>query len=285
MLLEILVFTLCALGLVAVAWWLWKDRQNAHARAQANAELAALGVGVHGIAHDLQNLFSVIVSNLAMVHTLSPEETQQVLRDVEAAARSACVLVQAMRGNTGADPSRPGSLEGVVRLTVALLRGNKVPIDLKVDGDLPYFGSDADVVRLVQNLLFNAVREVRHIPRGRVRVSLTSQGLRISNPVRDPSRLDDSIYEEGVSHSGSTGKGLAIVRRSAAQLRWRVYHELRGHEVTFVVEPLQDARNTSGPRPAAALPPDQTSPRPIQHDASSADAPSANVDSTHISRS
>jgi signal transduction histidine kinase len=237
MLAELLVFTAFALILAGSAWWTWKERQDALARAQASAELAALGVGVHSIAHDLQNLFTVIVSNLASVSQLSPDEQHEALRDVEAAARSASVLVQAMRGNAPNSPGRPGSAEGVVRLTVALLRGNGVPIDLQIDGDLTYMGQDADAVRLVQNLLFNAVREASHISRARVRVELDRRGLRVRNPVRDPSQLDSRIYEEGVSHSGSSGKGLAIARRAAEQLSWVLRHEVHGMDVVFYVEP------------------------------------------------
>jgi signal transduction histidine kinase len=239
MLTELLAFTVFSLVLTGATWWAWKERQDALARAQANAELAALGVGVHGIAHDLQNLFTVIVSNLASVAHMTPEEQQQALRDVEAAARSACVLVQAMRGHGKGGQAHTGSVEGVTRLTVALLRGNGVPIDLCVEGDLPYTGEDADAVRLVQNLLFNAVREASHIPRARVRVEVDARGLRVANPVRDPSRLDARIYEDGVSHSGSTGKGLAIARRAAERLAWQLNHELRGNEVVFVVAPRE----------------------------------------------
>jgi len=60
--------------------------------------------------------------------------------------------------------------------------------------------------------------------------------LRISNPVRDPSLLDAGIWEQGVSRRGSSGQGLAIARRCADRIGWRLRHEVEGQRVCFIAE-------------------------------------------------
>ena len=126
------------------------------------------------------------------------------------------------------------SVEGIVRLAIALLRSQKTPIHLEVTGVLHYGGADIDALRVVQNLLVNAVREAARAE-GEVRVELADGVLRITNPVAHgvPARL----WEEGVSGASSTGLGLTIARDAARKIGWQLRHELDGSRVSFVVTP------------------------------------------------
>jgi signal transduction histidine kinase len=145
-----------------------------------------------------------------------------------------------------------GSTEAVVRLAVALLRRKGANIRLRLEGDLSYSGPDVDAVRVVHNLLFNAVREIQRIGGGAsVRIELRASGLSIANPVRDEARLSEKMYTRGASGEGSTGLGLAITRESAARVGWCVRHELREGHVWFFVEPDRQRTEQTPDRTAA----------------------------------
>lgn len=247
---QTLLFALFALLLGGAAWFSWRQRQIAQEQARMNDVLAALGRSIQDITHDLHNLVSLIIINVASASEMRPEEVPQMLADVEQGARTAVKLIQAIRGGIDRRPSQPGSVEGVVRLHVALLRRKRVPIHTTFEDDLPYHGLDADAVRVVQNLLFNAIREAEQVPSGAVTIELARGALRISNPVRAPERLDASIYARGVSGASSSGLGLGIAREAAERLGWSLRHEVVGRRVTFVVEP--DRRSKVPPRDEAA---------------------------------
>jgi signal transduction histidine kinase len=119
----------------------------------------------------------------------------------------------------------------------ALVQRTGVDVDLRLSGDLPFDGDDVDALRVVQNLMFNAARESRQHRDACVSVALHRGELRISNPCGADVVLDDSIYDAGTSHRGSTGLGLWSARDAARRLGWKVRHEVAEGRVTFVVVP------------------------------------------------
>ena len=239
MTLAAITFALFASLLGFAIWWVWQQRELARKQAEMNAELARLGQTVRSVAHDLDNLFAIVLANLSSAESLPPHEMKEMLSDVERAATSASRLVRAMRGAKAA-PHGMGSTEPILRLVVALLQRD-VSIVVDVRGDMPFRGSDSDALRVIQNLLVNAMREAKTIPGSSIDVTLDRTELRITNEVRDPTFLTDHIYRPGVTGRGSSGLGLAIARDAAAAIGWSIRHEVSGGRVTFVVSPSSGA--------------------------------------------
>jgi len=161
MLAEWLLFVFFGLFVGAIAWWTWRHGQMAQKQAKTDASLADLGREVGAISHDLQNLFAVILTNVSQANTLSDEDAEEALGDATTATQAANKLVRAMRRRTKTSAASEGSTEGLLRLTVAMLRSAGVRVSLDVDGDFPFFGLETDAARLLQNLLMNAIEEAR----------------------------------------------------------------------------------------------------------------------------
>ena len=238
------VLTAAALLLVWITWWIWGQRQAAREQARREAELAKLTKTMHAISHDLGNLLSVMTVNLQSAQVgprASEQELLELVDDVSRAASSATKLLEAVRGRqAAAEMGGTRSAEAVVRWAVAMVKRHYPLVGLAVHGDFEHRGSPDEAMRIVQNLLLNAVREATRSGSGTIDVSMDGGALRISNSVRDPATLDESIWEPGTSGEESSGLGLAIVRETAARIGWTVRHEVHGSRVTFIVEP--DAR-------------------------------------------
>lgn len=237
MIYEVLVFTAIALLLCVGIWWSWTQKRLAERQAQMNAELAELGKGLRSIAHDLHHSFDLISAELERARLSPTTELRDTLDGVRLATRSAVELVHALEGEPRHQTGSGEAADGLVRLGVMMLRSSGVPIDLIVNGALGYSGSEVDAMRVIQNLLSNAVRETARIADGIVDVELTQGCLRISNPVQDASLLDSRIYEEEVSYNDSSGLGLPSARAAAERIGWQLRHELADGSVHFYVEP------------------------------------------------
>ncbi|MBI2898469.1 MAG: hypothetical protein HYY06_33265 [Deltaproteobacteria bacterium] len=237
MLIETLLFTLFGLLLGASIWWTWRQRQMAQKQAEMNEQLATLGKTVDGVAHDIAQLAGVLALSLEAAKGEPPEEARRTYSDAEQAARAVRSLIDAVRRRPEQARSGPGSVDGILRMTVALMKRAKAPLAVPcIEGDLAFDGAEIDAIRVIQNLLSNAVREAEKIPGAIIDVVLRDGLLTVTNPVVDPSKLDDGIYEWGLSRSGSSGTGLAASRELAAKLGWTIRHVVEGSSVTFIVE-------------------------------------------------
>ena len=242
MLLSTIVFTLFALALGAGIWWTWREREAARKHAElaerqaaTNAELAVLGERVKAVAHDVDNLFAILLSNLSSANALPPDELREVLSDVQRATSSASRMMRAIR-NAKVGPGGERSVEPIVQLVAALLSRGDVQIEVEHKGKLTYVGSEEDALRVIQNLVVNATREARSIEGAKVRIVVDDGALRVTNPTRTPEALlGDDIYEGGVSRAQSSGLGLAIVKQRAAAIGWGVHHRVQCGEVCFSV--------------------------------------------------
>ena len=232
MITAVLVFASFSILLGFTVWWVWREREQARFRAETNEELARLGARVRTVAHDLDNLFSIVLANLSSAPDLPDHELKEMLADVERAALSASRMVRGIRARASV---RVGSAEPIVRLAVALVQRSGIPIELRVEGEFTFRGAETEAYRVVQNVMVNAVRETMMHPDGRIDVVVDERGIRVTNPTRDPSSLDASIYAAGKSGAGSTGLGLSIAHDNAASIGWTIAHELDGHLVTFVI--------------------------------------------------
>jgi signal transduction histidine kinase len=196
---------------------------------------------MNAIGHDLSNLLSSMTVGLKDAPNYPDEELLRLIDDVGQAASSAAKLLEAVRGrNAAVAQGGLRSTETVARLGISLIRPEYPHFQFMMTGDFDHGGTTEDALRIVQNLLFNAVREAKSIG-GKsmimIKVHVDDRSLRITNMVRDPALLDERIWQLGTSHHDSSGVGLASVREVAAQIGWSVRHEVVGNEVTFIVEP------------------------------------------------
>lgn len=180
-----------------------------------------------------------MAENLRSVDELvleDPNRAHDVLRDAHELIGLTTRLLHNLspEGENFVDES---TTEEIVRMHVEVL-DDVVPIDLEVQGDLPHGGQADGVVRLVQNLLINAVRETQRAGGG-VAICLRDGELTVSNRVCDACVMDESIYERGVSGADSSGVGLAIARQMATQIGWELDHRVEGEHVTFRTGPAQ----------------------------------------------
>lgn len=233
---ETLVLTLFGLVLGLAVWWSWRQRRIAQEQAAMREQLATVGKTVDAVAHDLARLVDVLAVNLDALGDAGPDEAREISAESGGMARAVRNLLDAVRGQSALVPQRQGSTDGILRMAVALHKRVKAPIDARYEGDLLFDGTEVDALRVIQNLLANAVRETEKLPGGRIEVVLREGALTITNPVLDPKSLDDRIYEWGVSRSGSSGTGLAASRELAAHLGWTIRHEVQGSSVAFIVE-------------------------------------------------
>ena len=238
MVIEALVGVAIAVAVSGSGWVAMRRRRGAPPAASADA-VGALGApALDGVTHDLQNLFHAILLRLGEASHLPPDDLAEVLAEVQDAMHVASTMVRAMNGEAGMRGAGVVSLEGIVRLLARVHRAPDVPVHVSSRAPFVFAGACyADALHVVQNLLVNAVREARLARGGGVRVVVDRGGLRVTNAVRPGARLDDSIYERGVSFSGSTGHGLHVARAAAARLGWTLHHERHGGAVTFVVAP------------------------------------------------
>lgn len=242
-------------AIVVALWLVWRARENERVRAE-KAERSAdrwrhLIESSDDVAHDVNGLLSSAFVNLESIADgvrsdpgLEPvdgqdgrgravaDESDELVEEVSQALLSAIEMLRALRGDV--EGRFEGvSTQGLVRLQAALHKA-RVPVDLRIEGDLPHGGHGDAAARVVGNLFENAVREASQAG-GPVVVELHEDRLRVTNKVRDPSKLTEDIYARGVSGDGSTGRGLHIARELSARAGWQLSHEVKGDRVTFEV--------------------------------------------------
>jgi signal transduction histidine kinase len=224
---------------VTTLWLVWRSRESE--RRRANSALATVerlqtvADGTDGVAHDVNNLLSSVAMNLSGIDQLvlnNPEEASEVIEDASSALYTATRLLAALRSEVAGVDSDATTAD-FVRLQAALHR-KIVPMDVNVQADLAHGGQWEAAARILQNLFANAVREARATG-GRVQVWLSEGELSIGNPVRAPEMVQGDIFEPGVSHSGSSGRGLHVARELARQIGWSIHHEVEGSHVRFVI--------------------------------------------------
>jgi signal transduction histidine kinase len=222
---SIVVFVLLVACLGAALWLMWRQRADSDERAASVAERAAVAEAVHAVAHDLDNLFAVLIANLSAAHDMPEDELQESLSDAEQAATNARALVRALRGQA-MPPVADEPIVPIVKLLVALQRRRGRVIELRAKGALTFSGYAADAFRIVHNLLDNAVREAARLPDGKTIVTITDVEMTIENPAHAP----ENVLERMAS---SRGLGLGIARQAADRLEMRLEHSVQDGVVCF----------------------------------------------------
>ena len=233
------VFTVVAASLIFHSW---RRRWLAERLAAENRSLADEGRSALDLFHDYANLAELIQRSARESDELDPAELRRRLASIREASR---LLHTSYREAAGQRVERRAASE-VVDAYARLISMAGTDVELELEGTLPYEGAPMHVVRVVENLLENAAREAALAGEPAIRVALTDARLEVENRVRDPSILDEAIYEAGVSSSGSTGLGLALARESAAAIGWTLDHRVDGDRVVFAVTARGGAARDAG---------------------------------------
>jgi signal transduction histidine kinase len=224
-----------------------EDREGMAVRLQRMEKMESLGMMVGGVAHDLNNLLSGIVSypELLMLHLPENSPVRQGLTVIKLAGQRMGAVVDDLltvaRGVAMA--TSPISLNQVVRdylnspeyrKLVALYPG--VVVESVLAGSLPVVaGSAVHLGKVLMNLTQNAVEAVEGY--GRVEIGTAVEGDRIllwvadngsGIAAEDLEHIFEPFYSKKKMGRSGTGLGLAIV--------WNVVRQ-HGGEVTLQSDP------------------------------------------------
>jgi two-component system, OmpR family, sensor kinase len=227
-------------------------------------------------AHELRTPLAVIISeaDVALSRERQPGEYQESLRVVKDEARRLARVVDDMldlaRADAGAQTLRRDEfylndlVDECCRAARSLAGPKRVALCAEPSPDVPYFGDEELLRRMLMNLLNNAVK---YTPEGgEVRVSLESQNGRATITVADTGvgltpeeaeRVFDRFYRADKARSraeGGTGLGLPIARWVAEAHRGSItLHSEPGHGSSFTVT-LPPAEPTGAERPVRPQP-------------------------------
>ncbi|HMR32642.1 MAG TPA: PAS domain S-box protein [Geminicoccaceae bacterium] len=199
-----------------------------HRNALARSErLAAFGSLLAGVAHELNNPLSVVLTQSVLLHehAADPEVLQRAERIRAAADRCARTIRSFLAIARSKAPSRgrvrlAGVVESTLELTAYGLRASGVAVETVLAADLPDVWGDADQLgQVAMNLVVNAEQALRGRagPR-RLRIAASSAGatvvLEVADngpgiPAEQRSRIFDPFYTTKPV-GGGTGLGLAI---------------------------------------------------------------------------
>lgn len=228
MLVEVLLISVSGVVLGAIAHRAWERREErAREQAATRDRLARVGASVEGLAHDLNNLFTIISFQLdEAIESGDASERKESLREMERAMMSASKLLQALQASADGTSAGDGSVEGVVRLTVALLRNTGPRISLVVDGDMGHAAGNAEATRLVRGLIVGAVHEASAVDGATVRVELSEDRLVVQHPTRDDGWFDAWDHESTRGFGGMSALGRHEAEDAARTIGWSLHREV-----------------------------------------------------------
>jgi len=184
------------------------ERKRAEERLQRSDRLAALGTLAAGVAHELNNPLSFVLSNAEwaverLARAATPalrdlDEIVRALRDVVQGARRMKVIVSdlrtAARDECASDILGPVDLRRVVDFAAQLTNGElrrRARLELEVERVSPVFGSETRLGQVLVNLLVNASQAMTDDDprRNVIRVALSEgAGRRVVLTVSDNGR-------------------------------------------------------------------------------------------------
>lgn len=228
--------------------------RNAYEQARRAQKLEAVGTLTAGVAHNFNNLLTVILPTLEELEPRLDDEGRLLLAEAKSAGHRARELVRQLMAFSGHAPSATHevlALDGLLTEAVRLCERTFgwVRFETCIDPELRVMGSSSDLQQLFLNLLINACDalethrggrvEVRAaLVLGKVRVEVHDDGHGMSDEVAS------RIFEPFFTTKGSKGTGLGlstcqgIIEEHGGAISCRSAPQ-RGS--TFVVE-LQSAR-------------------------------------------
>jgi signal transduction histidine kinase len=199
---------------------------------QQKTRLAALGLAVAKIQHDLRNILSSAqIASDRLAASQDPVVKRVTPRLVDALDRAVALATNTLRFGRAEErpPQRTHfalaalideAASSAVPETGEVMLRNNVPRDLEIDAD------SEQLFRVVLNLLSNARQalESSHIVRPkRITISATRQDRRVTIEIADngpgiPSAVRDRLFQPfaGTMRQGGSGLGLAISRELIA---------------------------------------------------------------------
>lgn len=247
-------------------------------RAIQQERLHALGQMASGVAHDFNNMLTVIMgwSNLLLRTTAdawNKENVREGLEKIEDAARGGSRIVERLRGfyrqRLGLAKLAPVSPGAVARRAIELMKprwsdanmDKPIRIETAIDDSALVLADEAEIQESLVNLIGNAIDAMP--AGGTLAVSVSSEdGQAVSVSVKDNGV---GMSEEVLQHSmnaffttkgaGGTGMGLPMVLGICERYGGRVDIKSKpgaGTTATMVFPAIADkARNPAGTTPAA----------------------------------
>jgi signal transduction histidine kinase/CheY-like chemotaxis protein len=245
-------------------------RDEALRRSVQGQKMELVGSLTSGIAHDLNNLLTVIVGTVEILRAQtapSDTSTRELLDELDVAtSRSALMTSQLLAfGRTKSSPGEPldtGALvESNSRMLPRLL-GSAIEVKARADENLWVAASRSALEQILLNLAVNAREAMPH--GGVLELTVQAQGDRVVLSVGDcgvgmSAELQTRIFEPFFTTKPTgTGLGLATIRQLVTQHGGEIEVEsapAKGStfRVSFPRVPAPDAR--ASPRPADASSP------------------------------
>jgi two-component system CAI-1 autoinducer sensor kinase/phosphatase CqsS len=162
-----------------------------------------------------------------------PAAVDRILRQTDWANAAIDVLLVNVAGTNGAveAPARCSAKQTVARIIehYPFKPGQRDRLDVRIDEDFEYWGSELLIGHVIFNLLRNALRATDELPgrvhiittptRGGGRLAMTDTGRGVSNDILPYLFLPFRSYNRD---SGGTGLGLAFCRMVVEQMRGRI---------------------------------------------------------------
>ena len=176
-------------------------------------KMEAVGSLTAGIAHNFNNMLSVIMPTLDIAARVLPPERAPLLKDASHAARRAAEMVQQLMtyaGQSFTHERRPVALSDVVEAAVGICRrvfDRRVQLDVSYDGPAPAVRcSPIQIEQVLVNLLLNARDAVLDAKpeRGLVSIRVRAQATALppeqpGGPARDAVTVE--VEDDGVGMS------------------------------------------------------------------------------------
>lgn len=210
------------------------NRKQDEQRTLHAARMASMGALTAGIAHELNNPLSFVISNLGFVAAQATkldardpvfEDMKSAIADAQEGAERVRVIVQDLKAFSRADSegNGPVSLRRVVESATKLAMNEirpKAKLMVALGADVEAEGNEAKLGQVILNLLVNAAQA---IPDGssadnEIRVGIRQEGERVCIEVSDtgsgmPAEIQAKIFEPFFTTKPvgvGTGLGLAI---------------------------------------------------------------------------
>ncbi|MGV0819510.1 sensor histidine kinase [Martelella sp. AMO21009] len=236
------------IGALANAFSVFKaqmmEREEMRRRLTEAERLEAIGRFTGGVAHDFNNVLTVISSNLQLIQeTTDPESLngKRVLKALEAAEGSASMVQQLLTfGHRRALDPVPTDINAVIASLVDLLEdsfGDAIALEVERppgEGEAPLIAlvDPGQLENALINLLFNARDAIGEegkirifagtLPTGDIRIRITDDGAGMS-----PEVLTHVFEPFFTTKSGSSGHGLGLstvygfIRQSGGDIKLR----------------------------------------------------------------
>ena len=204
-----------------------RRRRDLFARAEGNAATEATTRFAAAVTHEIRNALTIAQGNVALLlesdeADFDIAERRTLLRDAEQGLTTVAQVLEALRGLASGNPPSLSSvdLSDAAREATAIAARDARHVEVIANASVLARANRTMLVRVVANLVENAIHATRERPSPRivVRVYETSQEARIS--VRDngpgiPESLREEIFAPLFTTrrgAGGTGLGLAIAR-------------------------------------------------------------------------